>query len=106
VRKQVLQAPNSFAGVSFDPGGQIFYVGGGSDDDIHVFVKCRNGTWGDDGHPIRLDNKPGNGLTAPGPETKVTGGLAVTADGSRIVVAMSSTILSRSSTFGRTKLHH
>jgi YVTN family beta-propeller protein len=85
VRKQVLKLPNSFAGLCFDPGGQIFYVGGGSDDNIHVFVKRRSGIWGDDGHPIPLKNKPGNGLNAP--ETKVTGGLAVTSDGSKIVAA-------------------
>jgi DNA-binding beta-propeller fold protein YncE len=84
-RKQVLRIPNSFAGVSFDPGGQKFYVGGGSDDNIHIFQKNRDKVWVEDGHPIRLKNKPGNGYT--GSEGKVTGGLAVTADGSKIVVA-------------------
>src|SRR5215469_8175439 len=85
VRKQVLKLPNSFAGISFYPGGQVFYVGGASDDDIHVFVKHADEKWSEDSCPIRLKNKPGNGLNAP--ETRVTGGVAVTADGSKIVVA-------------------
>jgi DNA-binding beta-propeller fold protein YncE len=84
-RKQVLRVPNSFAGLGFDPGGQKFYVGGGADDNIHVFVKSRNGIWCEDDHPICLKNRPGNGYTKQ--ETKVAGGLAVAADGSKIVVA-------------------
>jgi len=62
-RKQVLKVSNSFAGLSFDPSGQLFYVGGGSDDNIHVFVKNRNGTWVERDKPISLKNKPGNGYT-------------------------------------------
>src|SRR5262245_23389436 len=84
-RRQVLTVPNSFAGLSFDPGGQKFFVGGGSDDNIHVFVKSRNGIWVEDDHPIRLKNRHGNGYSKR--ETKVAGGLAVRADGAKIGVA-------------------
>ena len=38
VQRQVLQIPNTFAGIAFAPDGQSFYVSGGKDDNVHVFA--------------------------------------------------------------------
>jgi hypothetical protein len=37
VKRQVLEVPNSFSGLVWNPDGQSFYVSGGVDDRIHVF---------------------------------------------------------------------
>lgn len=91
VRKQVLQVPNTFLGVTFGPHGRHFYVSGGDDDDVHVFARSA-GLWAEQGPPIPLGHlalaKPplflgGNGLKVK-PEAA---GLAPTADGKTLVVA-------------------
>jgi YVTN family beta-propeller protein len=88
-QKQVLMLPNSFSGIAFNPSGTQLYVGGGVDDDIHVFGQTASG-WAEmtsvDGgvtYPIALGHKTALGLQN-GP---VSAGLAVTADGSKLVVA-------------------
>ena len=84
-QKQVIRVPNTFAGISFDPSGQKFYVGGGKDDNIHVYL-LKDGSWQEEASAISLAHDGGNGLrrkeTVP-----VTAGLAVTADGRTLVVA-------------------
>ncbi|MBV8815087.1 MAG: phosphoesterase [Verrucomicrobia bacterium] len=85
-RKQVLQVPNSFAGIAFDPAGQKFYVGGGSDDNLHVYAIQKDGSWQENGSPIALGHTGGNGLVRKKTQP-VTAGLAVTADGRTLVVA-------------------
>jgi DNA-binding beta-propeller fold protein YncE len=85
VKKQVIQVPNTFAGIAFNPNGNSFYVGGGSDDNIHTYGVQGDGSWAEVGTPIALGHTTGNGM--PNPSTFVTGGLAVTADGTRIVIA-------------------
>jgi DNA-binding beta-propeller fold protein YncE len=85
VKKQVLQIPNTFAGIAFSPSGNGFYVGGGSDDDIHTYGIQGDGSWAEVGTPIPLGHTTGNGM--PNPSTYVTGGLAVTADGTKVVIA-------------------
>jgi DNA-binding beta-propeller fold protein YncE len=88
VQKQVLPVPNTFAGIAFDPGGKKFYVGGGKDDNVHMFTLQADGSWSETGSPITLGHTAGNGLglkqSAPVP---VTAGIAVTADGKTLVVA-------------------
>lgn len=39
---QVLQVPNTFQGIAWNPKGHEFYVAGGVDDNVHVFVKSVN----------------------------------------------------------------
>ena len=84
-KKQVIKVPNTFAGIAFNPNGNSFYVGGGSDDNIHTYGIQGDGSWAEVGTPIILGHTTGNGM--PNPSTFVTGGLAVTADGTKIVIA-------------------
>ena len=81
VQKQVLQVPNTFAGVAFAQDGQSAYVSGGTDDDVHVFVISSDDKWAECGDPIPLGHKAGNGPKVP----PLAAGLAVT--GSTLVVA-------------------
>jgi DNA-binding beta-propeller fold protein YncE len=81
--QQVLQVPNAFDGLAWNPSGAEFYVSGGTDDDIHVFVKSGASYSEDAKSPIALQTGFLNPLL-PGP---AAAGLAVTADGKRLVVA-------------------
>jgi YVTN family beta-propeller protein len=83
-KKQVLKVPNTFAGIAFNPNGNSFYVGGGSDDNIHTYGIQGDGSWAEVGKPIPLGHTTGNGMANP--STFVAGGLAVTADGTKIVI--------------------
>jgi YVTN family beta-propeller protein len=84
-QKQVIRIPNTFAGIAFDPSGEKFYLGGGKDDNIHVYL-LKAGSWQEAASPIPLGHDGGNGLRRK--ETlPVTAGLAVTADGQTLVVA-------------------
>ena len=84
-QKQVIRVPNSFAGIAFDPSGEKFYLGGGKDDDVHIFLR-KDGSWQEAGSLISLAHNGGNGLRRK--ETPpVTAGLAVTADGKTLAVA-------------------
>jgi DNA-binding beta-propeller fold protein YncE len=81
-----LPVPNTFAGIAFDPSGQKFYVGGGKDDNIHVFTLQGDGSWAETGSPIALGHNAGEGLALEA-NPPVTAGIAVTPDGQRLVVA-------------------
>lgn len=81
--QQVLQVPNAFDGLAWNPSGTEFYVSGGPDDDIHVFVKGTTSYSEDAKSPIALHTGFLNPLL-PGP---AAAGLAITADGKRLVVA-------------------
>src|SRR5271165_6374455 len=81
--KQVLQVPNAFDGLAWNPSGQEFYVSGGTDDDIHVFVNSGGSFSEGAKSPIALHTGFLNPLL-PGP---AAAGIAVTADGKRLVVA-------------------
>ncbi len=85
IQKQVLQVPNTFAGIAFDPNGKKFYVGGGKDDNIHSFSLQADGSWSETGSPIALDHTAGNGLGLR-QNPPVTAGIAVTPDGQTLVV--------------------
>jgi DNA-binding beta-propeller fold protein YncE len=82
VKMQVLQIPNAFDGLAFHPSGKEFYASGGPDDNVHVFVNGVKGWVEDAKGPIIL----GNGKSVFG-ISAAAAGLAVTADGSRLVVA-------------------
>ncbi|HEX3446399.1 MAG TPA: alkaline phosphatase family protein [Chthoniobacterales bacterium] len=95
VKKQVLEVPNAFVGIAFDPTGQTFYVGGSGDDDIHSFT-IQNGQWAESGTPIKLGHntfnpdgslKTGAVALFPGDLPGVTGGIELTQDGKTLVVA-------------------
>ena len=83
VQRQVLQIPNTFAGIAFAPDGQSFYVSGGKDDNVHVFAISTNGSWVESRPPIKLGHSAGNGPHV----SPMAAGLAVTLDGSTLVVA-------------------
>jgi YVTN family beta-propeller protein len=91
MQKQVLKLPNSFSGIAFNPSGTEFYVGGGKDDNLHVFDFAAS-TWAETTAttdagvvpaPIPLGHTAGLGLS----NHPATAGLAVTADGKTVVVA-------------------
>ena len=80
--EQVIEVPNTFAGIAFAPGGRQFYVSGGGDDDVHAYAR-EGSQWVEAYQPIRLRHKAGNGIgIAP-----AVAGLAVTADGRQLVAA-------------------
>ncbi len=90
-QKQVLQVPNSYGGIAFAPDGGKFYVAGGVDDNVHTYALA-SGQWAASGSAIALNNSAaaadslggkGNGLK----QAPVAAGVAVTADGKRLVVA-------------------
>jgi len=94
---QALPVPNSFSGIAWAPDGRHFYVGGGQNDNVHVFAEGRSG-FTEDGPPIPLNDTAygvpmpaGLGLYAQlGKKPAVTalnGGLAITPDGATLVVA-------------------
>jgi DNA-binding beta-propeller fold protein YncE len=83
IQKQVLTLPNTWAGLAFSPDSKSLYVSGGVDDTIHTFVRGADRWVANGDKPIALSHAVGNG-----PEQKpLAAGIAVTADGRRIVVA-------------------
>src|SRR5579864_2581575 len=60
-KMQVLQVPNTFDGIAWNPDGQEFYVSGGGDDDVHVF-SMQGGRWSEVGAPIKLGHDMGLGI--------------------------------------------
>jgi YVTN family beta-propeller protein len=83
LQTQVLQVPNAFDGLTFNPSGKEFYVSGGPDDDVH-FYDWTGSSWAESGAPIKLGHA---GALALGNITPGAMGLAVTTDGKRLVVA-------------------
>jgi YVTN family beta-propeller protein len=81
-KTQTLQVPDTFNAIVWNPNGEEFYVSGGVDDDVHVFAK-EDGKWGEAGEPIKLGHKKGLGIG----EKPMAAGVAVTADGKKLLVA-------------------
>lgn len=83
VKKQVLQIPNTFNGIVWNPNGEEFYVSGGVDDNVHVFSRAGSG-WAESGDPIALghDNE-GEGIGV----RPMAAGLSVNMKGNRLLVA-------------------
>ncbi|MBV9672507.1 MAG: phosphoesterase, partial [Verrucomicrobia bacterium] len=93
VLAQVLSLPNSFAGLAFGPRGERIYVGGGKDDNVHIFTRGSDGRFAETEAAITLGHS-GAGVLSPDPaaaadseKISVTAGLAVTADGKELVIA-------------------
>ncbi|HZR66880.1 MAG TPA: beta-propeller fold lactonase family protein [Terriglobales bacterium] len=85
VQKQVIQVPNTYSGVVFDPSGDSFYVSGGVDDDVHAYSLKQNGMWAEQtGSPILLGH---NGMGVGLDVKPQAAGIAITKDGSKLVVA-------------------
>lgn len=81
-QEQVIQVPNTFDGIAWNPNGNEFYVAGGVDDDVHVFGKS-NGQWAEAMPEIKLAHAHGLGINVK-PEAA---GIGVTADGKKLLVA-------------------
>src|SRR5208282_5743357 len=79
---QVLQVANTDVGIAFAPDDSHFYVAGGVDDTLHFYAGA-NGRWAEDGAAVALGHKEGLGIAMK----PSAAGLAVTADGAKIVVA-------------------
>ncbi len=83
-QKQVLQVPNTYNGIAFNPSGTTFFVAGGDDDNVHIFNKESRGRWTESAEsPVKLGHAAGVGVNVK-PEAA---GLAVTRDGMTVVVA-------------------
>ena len=83
LQTQVLQVPNTFDGLAFNPSGTEFYATGGPSDNVH-FYDWNGSTWAESGTPVALGH---TSALALGTITPGAMGLAVTADGKRLVVA-------------------
>lgn len=82
IKRQVLQVPNTFNGIVWNPNGREFYVSGGINDNVHVFA-LQAGAWVAQ-TPIALGhNNAGLGINV----RPVAAGMAVTQDGKRLLVA-------------------
>jgi DNA-binding beta-propeller fold protein YncE len=81
-KKQVLQVPNTFSGVAWNPSGQEFYVAGGVDDTVHTY-RLTGATWTEVLPAVALGHTAGLGIGV----RPMAAGLAVTADGQKLVVA-------------------
>ena len=83
-QKQVIRIPNTFSGMVFDPSGTAFYVSGGVNDNVHIFVLQANGLWAEQaGSPISLGHPDGGIGLQVSPQAA---GIAITGDGNTLVV--------------------
>jgi len=85
-KKQILKVPNSFAGLAFAPDGERFYVSGGQDDNLHIFVKDVSG-WREDGEAVALGHTQGGLGLVRKKDNLASAGVAVTGDGEYAAVA-------------------
>ncbi|TPG14590.1 hypothetical protein EAH84_03125 [Sphingomonas oligophenolica] len=79
---QTLTVPNSYGGIAWLPDGSGFVVGGGLDDNVHLFRRGKTG-FVETAKPIALDHAAGNGAEVK-PQAA---GIAVSPDGIRALVA-------------------
>ena len=83
VQTQVIQIPNTYNGIVFDPTGTTFYVAGGVDDNVHIYARGPSGVWAEQaGSPVPLGHTSGVGLA----QEPQAAGIAITSDGSKLVV--------------------
>jgi DNA-binding beta-propeller fold protein YncE len=80
--EQVLTVPNSYSGAAWRPDGESFVIGGGVDDNVHVFARTAAG-FAETGNPIALGHAAGVGVEVE-PQAA---GVAVSPDGTRALVA-------------------
>ena len=99
IKKQVVQIPNTYNGIVFDPSGTAFYVAGGVSDNVHIFILNTAGTWeeakdsllalGHSGLGVGLNLQP-NGAIQINSQVGVkpcAAGVAISNDGKTLVVA-------------------
>ena len=82
IKRQVIQVPNTFNGIVWNPNGQEFYVSGGVDDNVHVYA-LQAGAWTEQGVIALGHSNVGLGISV----RPVAAGMAVTQDGKRLLVA-------------------
>ncbi len=82
LKRQVLEVPNTFVGMAWNPNGQAFYVSGGVDDNLHIFTLSGN-AFVEVGAPIALGHSAGLGLEVPA----TAGGVGIDESGMHAVVA-------------------
>ena len=106
VKKQVVQIPNTYNGIVFDPSGKAFYVSGGmgdfpfdkAGDNVHIVTLSADGTWVEQpGTELALGHGAGLGLAVPNdglvPINSMVcvqpcaAGVAISNDGKTLVVA-------------------
>src|SRR5438270_584261 len=91
VKRQVLPIPNTYMGIAWANDGKSFFVSGGSDDNVHAFA-LSEGRWMESPPAIPLGHEHGLGIDDE-EESKdhrnkpVAAGLAVSRNGSRLLVA-------------------
>ena len=106
IKKQVVQIPNTYSGIVFDPSGKAFYVSGGmgdfpfdkAGDNVHIVALGADGTWVErPGTELALGHRAGLGLAVPNdglvPINSMVfvqpcaAGVAISNDGKTLVVA-------------------
>src|SRR5664280_499715 len=106
VKKQVVQIPNTYSGIVFDPSGKAFYLSGGmgdfpfdkAGDNVHIIALSADGTWVErPGSELALGHRAGLGLAVPNdglvPINSMVfvqpcaAGVAISNDGKTLVVA-------------------
>ena len=81
VQKRVLQIPNSYNGIVFDPSGTTFYAAGGRNDNVHIYALTA-GAWAEAAtSPIALGHTSQAGGVVP-----EAAGIAISTDGTKLVV--------------------
>lgn len=86
VKKQVLNIPNSFVGLAWNPDGKHFYASGGSNDNVHVF-SWADDHWAESPEPIALGHSValGHRSASEGRTRPEVAGLAVDSSGKRLL---------------------
>lgn len=82
IKRQVIQVPNTFNGIVWNPNGREFYVSGGVNDNVHVYAQ-EAGAWTEQTAIALGHNNVGLGINV----RPVAAGMAVTQDGKRLLVA-------------------
>ena len=99
IKKQVLQIPNTYHGMVFDPSGTHFYVAGGQDDNVHT-ITLSAGIWAEESPAapkLAMHHRLGVGLNLkPSGAIQINSqvgvypcaaGVAISSDGKTLVVA-------------------
>src|SRR5664279_3037877 len=82
VKKQVLQVPNTFVGMAWNPSGKEFYVSGGVNDNLHVYRRA-DAAFSEVLPAIALGHSAGLGLLV----SPAAAGVGVDDRGKHVVVA-------------------
>ena len=88
MKRQVWQVPNTFVGMAWHPTGRKFYVSGGRNDNVPIYAQTA-GAWAEVTAVVLAHAPTGAGnLGGLSINNRLnSAGLAVNADGSRLVVA-------------------